>query len=76
MTPEGTAALQDVFIMSIDWSTGVDQAYIDETKKRFNILGLPHIVFMEPGGKNEFAVKDIKSVDELKGHLRKVGASP
>ncbi len=76
MTPEGTAALQDVYLMAIDWSTGVDQKYIDETKKRFNIVGLPHIVFMEPGGKNEFAVKDIKSVDELKGHLRKVGANP
>jgi thiol:disulfide interchange protein DsbD len=76
MTPEGTAALKDVYLMSIDWSTGVSPAYIEETKARFSIVGLPHIVFMEPGGKNEFAVKDIKSVDELKGHLRKVGASP
>ncbi len=74
-TPEGVAALKNVFIMSIDWSTGVDQAYIDETKTRFNILGLPHIVFMKPGGKDEFAVKDIKSVEELRGYLRKSGAS-
>lgn len=76
LTPDGTAALQGVYLMAIDWSTGVPQDYIDATKKRFNIVGLPHIVFMEPGGKNEFAVKDIKTVDELKAHLRKAGANP
>lgn len=73
-TPQGLASLANVVLMSIDWSTGVDKAYEKMTGDRFNITGLPHIVFMEPGGKNEFAVKNIKTVEELKEHLRRAGA--
>ncbi|MCH7944733.1 MAG: thioredoxin family protein [Armatimonadetes bacterium] len=73
-TPEGLAALSNVVLMEIDWSTGVDKAYEKMTADRFNITGLPHIVFMEPGGENEFTVKDIKTVKELKEHLRRAGA--
>jgi thiol:disulfide interchange protein DsbD len=73
-TPEGLKALSGVFLMSIDWSTGTPDAYIDSTTERFDIHGLPHIVFMKPGGKEEFSVKDLKDVEDLKSQLRKAGA--
>ncbi|MEX2244453.1 MAG: cytochrome c biogenesis protein CcdA [Fimbriimonadaceae bacterium] len=73
-TPEGLKALSGVYLMSIDWSTGTPDAYIDSTTERFDIHGLPHIVFMKPGGKDEFSVKDLKDVEDLKSQLRKAGA--
>ena len=73
-SPEGLVALSGVYLMSIDWSTGVDPAYEKMTRERFKISGLPHVVFMGPGGKDEFSVNDITSVEELKQHLRKAGA--
>lgn len=74
-TPEGLIALSGVYLLEVDWSTDVPKEYIDMTKKRFSIKGLPHVVFMEPGGKNEFSVGNIHDVNELKTHLRRVGAS-
>jgi thiol:disulfide interchange protein DsbD len=76
LAPEGLDALKGVYLMSIDWSTGVDPEYKDMTAKRFGINGLPHIVFMKPGGKDEFVVKDIKTVAELKTLLKRAGAQP
>jgi thiol:disulfide interchange protein len=73
-TPEGLIALSGVYLLEVDWSTDVPKEYIDMTKKRFAIKGLPHVVFMEPGGKNEFSVGNIHDVAELKTHLRRVGA--
>ncbi|HXH60628.1 MAG TPA: cytochrome c biogenesis protein CcdA, partial [Fimbriimonadaceae bacterium] len=73
-TPEGLIALSNVYLLEIDWSTNVPDAYKDMTKKRFNITGLPHVVFMKPGGKDEFSVGDIKDVAELKSYLRRAGA--
>lgn len=73
-TPDGLVALSGVYLLEIDWSTNVPKEYIEMTQKRFGIKGLPHVVFMEPGGKNEFSVGNIHDVEELKTHLRKVGA--
>jgi thiol:disulfide interchange protein len=75
-TPEGLIALSGVYLLEMDWSTSVPDEYIEMTKKRFNIRGLPHVVFMKPGGKDEFSVGDIKDVDELKGYLKQIGANP
>ncbi len=74
-TPEGLIALSDVYLLEIDWSTKVPDEYKQMTKDRFKIAGLPHVVFMKPGGKDEFSVGDIKDVAELKGYLRRIGAS-
>lgn len=73
-TPEGLVSLSGIYLLEMDWSTNVPNEYIEMTKKRFGIKGLPHVVFMEPGGKNEFSVGNIRDVEELKGYLRKVGA--
>ncbi len=75
-TPEGLVALSSVYLLEVDWSTNVDPVYIEMTKKRFSIKGLPHVVFMQPGGKNEFFVGNIEDVAELKGYLQRVGAKP
>ncbi|MCH7903141.1 MAG: thioredoxin family protein [Armatimonadetes bacterium] len=73
-SPAGLAALSRVYVMKIDWSTGVDKKYEKMTKERFKIVGLPHIVFMKPGGVDEFAVQNIRSADELKEYLARAGA--
>ena len=73
-SPDGLAALSRVYVMEIDWSTGVNKEYEKMTRERFDIVGLPHIVFMKPGGVDEFAVQGIKSVDELKELLVRAGA--
>jgi thiol:disulfide interchange protein DsbD len=65
-TPQGIQALQGVVTMKIDWSTGQDSAYIDATSKKFDIVGLPHLMFFKPGGEPTKTVNDLKSVDELK----------
>ena len=73
-SPEGLALLSGVYVMEIDWSTGVNREYEKMTRERFDIHGLPHIVFMKPGGLDEFAVRGIRSADELKQLLVRAGA--
>ena len=59
--------------MKIDWSTGVDPEYEKKTKDRFGIIGLPHLIFITPGGGEEFAVQELKSVEDLEKQLKKAG---
>lgn len=60
--------------LKIDWSTGVDQAYIDETAKLFDIKGLPHIVVTEPGGKIRSVHHSMESPEAMLTALRQAGA--
>ena len=39
--------------MKIDWSTGQDPEYIESTAKKFDIVGLPHLMFLKPGGTHQ-----------------------
>ena len=72
-TPGGLIALQGVHTMKIDWSTGVDPEYEKKTRERFGIIGLPHLIFVTPGGDEEFAVQELKSVEDLEKQLKKAG---
>ena len=72
-TPEGLVALQGVETLKIDWSTGVDPEYEKKTKDRFGIIGLPHLIFISPGGEEEFDVQELKSVEDLKKYLAQAG---
>ncbi len=74
-TPRGIVALNQVVAMKIDWSTGVDQAYKDKTAKMFDIVGLPHLVILKPGGERSDIKNGMHSVDELEAVLRKAGAN-
>ncbi len=74
-TPRGLTALRDVVALKIDHSTGVDQAYIDATTKRFGIVGLPHIMFFRPGGDLVATKNELADVAELEAVLRQSGAS-
>jgi thiol:disulfide interchange protein DsbD len=65
-TPEGIRALQGVVTMKIDWSTGQDAGYIESTAKKFDIVGLPHLMFFKPGGAPVKTVNELASVEELK----------
>ena len=74
-TPAGLVALRDVYTLKIDWSASVEtKEYQAKTEKRFKINGLPHIVFLSPGGEEEFFVNSIEDVDELKKLLNRAGA--
>ncbi len=74
-TPRGIVALNQVVAMKIDWSTGVDPAYKDKTAKMFDIVGLPHLVVLKPGGERSEIKNGLHSVDELEAVLRKAGAN-
>jgi len=67
-------ALGKVQAMKIDWSTGVDSSYQDMTRKLFDIKGLPHFVFVKPGGEIALIKNHIGSPDELIEGLRQAGA--
>ncbi|MFW5697449.1 MAG: protein-disulfide reductase DsbD domain-containing protein [Fimbriimonadaceae bacterium] len=72
--PEGILAMQDVFAIKVDWSTGTPEQYLDETSEEFGIAGLPHMVFIEPGDESRFDLQDLRDPDALKENLRKIGA--
>lgn len=69
--PEAIAATEDFVRLRIDWSTGVDEKYKQETAKQFNIVGLPHMVVAKPGGEIVSVFNELKSVEDLKKHLSK-----
>lgn len=69
--PEAIEATKDFVRLKIDWSTGVDEKYKQETAKQFNIVGLPHMVVAKPGGEVVAVFNELKSVAELKEHLSK-----
>lgn len=73
-TPEGRELLASATLLKIDWSTGVDPEYQKRTAERFNIVGLPHIVFFKPGGEEHKTVKSLHSTAELRDLLRGAGA--
>lgn len=75
--PEAIVALRNVVTMKIDLSTGVDPAYDEMVRKQFNIVGLPHIMLMRPGGEQARLFQDIKQLPNpqvLIDALREVGA--
>jgi len=75
---EGVEAMQGVVPLRIDMSTGVDPKYIEEARRRFNIKGLPHIIFFAPGGRQVSVVngyQQLDTVEKLKEHLRRAGAN-
>jgi thiol:disulfide interchange protein DsbD len=74
---EGVDAMKGVVPLRIDMSTGVDPKYIENARKRFDIKGLPHIIFFAPGGKQSSVVngyQQLDTVEKLKDHLRRAGA--
>jgi thiol:disulfide interchange protein DsbD len=72
--PEGILAMQDVYAIKVDWSTGTPDQYLDETSEEFDIAGLPHMVFIEPGDESRFDLQDLRDPAQLKENLRKIGA--
>lgn len=75
--PEAIVALRNVVTMKIDLSTGVDPAYDEMVRKQFNIVGLPHIMLMKPGGEQARLFQDIKQLPNPKvliEALKEVGA--
>lgn len=72
--PKAKELTENLRLMKIDWSTGVDQKYIDETRVLFGIKGLPHIIFAKPGGEIAKVVNSLHSVEELEEILVEIGA--
>lgn len=72
--PRFIGLTQDVVLLKIDWSTGVDPEYREFTRKKFDIKGLPHLVFMKPGGETVSVLNSLHSIEELEAELRKAGA--
>ncbi|MBV6457001.1 MAG: Thiol:disulfide interchange protein DsbD [Fimbriimonadaceae bacterium] len=72
--PNAIIALSKVQPMKIDWSTGVDPSYQDMTRKLFDIKGLPHFVFIKPGGEIALVKNHIGSPEDLIDGLRAAGA--
>lgn len=75
--PEAIVALRNVVTMKIDLSTGVDPAYDEMVRKQFNIVGLPHIMLMKPGGEQARLFQDLKQLPNPKvliDALKEVGA--
>jgi thioredoxin:protein disulfide reductase len=74
--PRSVAAMEGVIGLKIDWSTGVDPAYIEMTRKQFGIQGLPHFELFAPGGRHVETRFDFASVDEFIAALQRAGAQP
>lgn len=72
--PEAIVAMRDVIALRIDWSTGVDPAYMETTKKMFDITGLPHVVFHKPGGVRSEIKTHLSNPTELIDALKRAGA--
>jgi thiol:disulfide interchange protein DsbD len=72
--PEVIVALNKVNAMKIDWSTGVDPQYQEMTRKLFDIKGLPHFVFIKPGGEIVLVRNHLGSAQDLIDGLRLAGA--
>lgn len=68
---EAAEKLDSFVRFKVDWSTGVDPAYQEETKKRFNVVGLPHLVVVKPGGEIAGTTNQLKSVADLEQFLKK-----
>lgn len=72
--PEAIVAMRDVIALRIDWSTGVDEAYMNLTREMFDIKGLPHVVFHRPGGERSEIKTHLASPAELIEALKRAGA--
>lgn len=72
--PEAIVAMRDVIALRIDWSTGVDEKYMEMTKKMFDITGLPHVVFHKPGGVRSEIKTHLANPTELIDALKRAGA--
>lgn len=73
--PEAIKASREVITLKIDWSTGVDDAYIKETGDKFGIKGLPWIGVFKPGGTPSASLNHLESTEELKKYLNQAGAN-
>lgn len=71
----GVRAASNIVALKIDHSTGVDPDYIAATTKQFKVVGLPHIVYLRPGGEESETVYEIATIDAFESSLRKAGAS-
>lgn len=75
--PAGIAAMRDVVALRIDHSSGVDEKYVAETSKLFDIKGLPYIRIMKPGGETVKVITGKNELDtpmKLQEYLRQAGA--
>lgn len=74
--PETVRRLEGrVALLKIDWSTGVDPAYMKRTAELFDIKGLPHIIVMKPGGEVSAVLHSLESPEVLVDVLRRAGAN-
>lgn len=69
--PKFISASSDVVLLKIDWSTGVDKEYQAMTQKMFDIRGLPHLVFVRPGGQTSSVLNSLHTVEEFTKEIEK-----
>lgn len=72
--PDVVRAARGLETLKIDWSTGVDPAYVEWTAKRFGIQGLPHIMVFDGSGRLSSVHNSLESKGRLFDALRKAGA--
>ncbi len=73
--PRFIGATQDIVLLKVDHSTGVDPKYIEETTKMFGVRGLPHMVIAKPGGDISLTFNELHSVAELEEFFVKAGVT-